>query len=145
VKALDTNVLVRYLAQDDPGQAARASRLLESLTPQDPGFIPIIVITELFWVLTRSYRITHSKALDILDSLLCMESFRVEAADRVRQALKLSRQHRLGFSDALIIVSATDHRCEAVYSFDQAATRSGLMTPLDEAGLGEPPLGEIRR
>jgi predicted nucleic-acid-binding protein len=74
-----------------------------------------------------------------------MESFRVEAAEHVRQALKLSRQHRLGFSDALIIVNATDHRCEAVYSFDQAATQSGLMTPLDEAGLGEPPLPEIRR
>jgi predicted nucleic-acid-binding protein len=51
VIGLDTDILVRYIMQDDPAQAATASLLLEALTPEAPGFVPILVVVELGWVL----------------------------------------------------------------------------------------------
>ena len=54
--AVDTNVIVRYLVADDPGQAEAARSLLEQLTPDNPGFICSEVVIEAAWVLERSYR-----------------------------------------------------------------------------------------
>ena len=54
--ALDTNVIVRYLVAEDPGQAEAARSLLEQLTPDNPGFICREVVIEAAWVLERSYR-----------------------------------------------------------------------------------------
>ena len=48
---LDTNILVRYLAQDDAEQAKRANRIIDRLTPENPGFVPLVALVELVWVL----------------------------------------------------------------------------------------------
>jgi predicted nucleic-acid-binding protein len=54
--ALDINVLVRYLVQDDPEQAALASRLIEDvLTPSEPGFVSLVVLAQTAWLLERVY------------------------------------------------------------------------------------------
>jgi predicted nucleic-acid-binding protein len=52
VTGLDTNVLARYLMQDDPRQSPRATRLIESLSAEAPGFVPVVTIVELVWVLS---------------------------------------------------------------------------------------------
>lgn len=52
---LDTNVLVRYIMQDDTKQSAKATQLIESLTSDEPGFIAMVSVVELYWVLTSSY------------------------------------------------------------------------------------------
>ncbi len=48
---LDTNVVVRYIMQDDPKQSPKATRLIESLTSDAPGFVPLVAVIELVWVL----------------------------------------------------------------------------------------------
>jgi len=55
---LDTNVLVRYIMQDDPKQSRKATSLIESLDDDHPGFITIVSILELYWVLTSCYDLT---------------------------------------------------------------------------------------
>jgi predicted nucleic-acid-binding protein len=53
---LDTNIFVRYLAQDDPVQSPKASELIErQLTEENPGFLSVVVMTETVWVLDRAY------------------------------------------------------------------------------------------
>ncbi|PYX43461.1 MAG: VapC toxin family PIN domain ribonuclease, partial [Acidobacteria bacterium] len=59
MKGLDTNVIVRYVTQDDPVQARAATNFIESLTEEEPGFIALIVIAELAWVLQKSYHSTR--------------------------------------------------------------------------------------
>ena len=46
---LDTNVLVRYVTQDDPVQSAKASSLIESFTATSPGFVSLVSVVELVW------------------------------------------------------------------------------------------------
>lgn len=52
---LDTNVVVRYIVQDDPAQSRVASRLIESLTPEAAGFVSIVTLAEITWVLDTAY------------------------------------------------------------------------------------------
>ena len=62
---LDTNVLVRYIMQDDPKQSPKATRLIENFTNDQPGFVPLVAVVELVWVLSSSYgsRVPSSQAL----------------------------------------------------------------------------------
>jgi predicted nucleic-acid-binding protein len=68
---LDTNVLARYLTQDDVRQAALASRLIENdLTVARPGFISLVVLAELRWVLSRLYSASMDELVDLISELV---------------------------------------------------------------------------
>ena len=54
---LDTNVLLRYIAQDDPKQSPRATQIMERrLTEQEPGFVSLVTILEVVWVLKSLFK-----------------------------------------------------------------------------------------
>lgn len=67
---LDTNVLVRYVAQDDPKQSPKATRLIESLTVDAPGYVSVVSVVELVWVLTSCYASTKGEICEVLQTLL---------------------------------------------------------------------------
>ena len=51
---LDTNVIVRYVVQDDPRQSAAATRLMEkTLSAENPGFVAVVTLCEVAWVLAE--------------------------------------------------------------------------------------------
>ena len=75
----DTNVLVRYLAQDDPAQSARATRLIErELGERDPGYISLVVLVEVCWVLKRLYSATVAELHETVRDLLGARQLVVE-------------------------------------------------------------------
>ena len=61
---LDTNVLVRYIMQDDPKQAALANKLIEGLTAATPGYVSLVAIVELVWVLESAFHLTRRTQTD---------------------------------------------------------------------------------
>ena len=65
---LDTNVLVRYLLQDDARQSPRASRLIESLSADAPGFVPVVTLVELAWVLGAGYKLARVQLAAVLEN-----------------------------------------------------------------------------
>jgi len=85
---LDTNVLVRYITQDDPVQSAKASDLIESLTTASPGFISLVSIVELVWVLQSCYQSAKSDVVMVLETLLRTRELTVEHAEIIWQALR---------------------------------------------------------
>lgn len=85
--ALDTNVVVRFLGQDDPDQAALAGEVISGLTADAPGFISREVMVELVWVLERAYRHSRAEVVDALEGLLAAAEIEIEAADDVGLAL----------------------------------------------------------
>lgn len=124
---LDTNVLVRYLAQDEPKQAALATRLIESLTADEPGFISHVVLAETLWVLESCYAADPARVQQVVAALLRTSGIAVERAESVWRALRQFRQNDGDFADTLIAVSAGDAGCRATYTFDKgAAKRSGM-------------------
>lgn len=124
---LDTNVLVRYLTQDDPDQAARATRVIEQeLTEDAPGFIGLVVLVETAWVLQRLYRASAEEIRETATDLLESRAIVVEERDVVTRALGISRQNACGFADALIAASAFNAGGDKVISFDRRAVRAGM-------------------
>ncbi|MCE6967351.1 PIN domain-containing protein [Cereibacter sphaeroides] len=130
---LDTNVLVRFLVQDDPAQGAAAARLLGGLTRDNPGWICRETAVELVWVLERAYRLGRAEVSAAVEGLLEAEELVVEAADRVGLALSRYRQGGPGFSDQMILIAAGQAGCERLYSFDRKLTAAGA-EPVPAAG-----------
>ena len=128
---IDTNVLVRYLAQDDPAQCLRADRLLESLTVDEPGFIPIAAVVELVWVMQNAYKKTKEEMIAFLEGLLRTEELVVENADVVWQAVHAYARANADFADCLIERSAHQARCTHTVTLDERAAKSAGMTLLD--------------
>lgn len=131
---LDTNVLVRYLAQDDATKAAAATRLIEEeLTVAQPGFISMVVLAELCWVLQRLYAASPPEVHATVDGLLGTPQFHQERRDVVQAAVRRergSKSAKAGFIDALIAETARAEGCSRTVSFDKFAVRSAGMTLL---------------
>lgn len=121
---LDTNVIVRYLTQDDRRQAMRASAAIEGLTAQSPAFISCIVLCEVNWVLQTAYGLSKVEIIAILEQMLAMAVFEIERADLCRKALKLYEDGKADFSDYLILRTAEAEGCSHVLTFDKNALKT---------------------
>lgn len=125
---LDTNVLVRYIAQDDPAQSARATAFVEKdCSPSSPGFIAHVVLVEVVWVCERCYGATRADVAEILRTILSSKQLVVEDAETAWQALRLFESTKADFADALIERTANAAGCERVVTFDKHAARSGMV------------------
>lgn len=125
---LDTNVLVRYLAQDDARQSPLASRLVESLTNADPGFVSHVVLAETVWVLESCYDADTSKIAEVIETLLRSEGLNIDRAEVVWRALREFRQRLGDFPDVLIAELARHAGCTSTHTFDEGAARRADMT-----------------
>ena len=132
---IDTNVLVRYLTQDDAAQAARATRFMEAeLSPAQQGCISVVVLVELCWVLQSLYRVTPSELLDLIDDLLRSRHLQLEHRPAVQAAVHALRQSpkaSAGLADVLITHIGQALGCSHTVSFDKGAVRWAGMTLLD--------------
>jgi len=126
VIGLHTNVVVRYLVQDEPDQSATASTVIEALTVQDPGFLSLVTVVELYWVLRRVYKISTTRCAELVEGLLDARELRVGQDSIVRAALTASRGG-LDFADAVIAELGRVAGCEHTVTFDQRAAQSKEM------------------
>lgn len=123
MKALDTNVLLRYFIVDDPKQAAAAKRLIESCTADNPAFINTIVLCELIWTLKIKYDYDKPLLAKMLEKILEAEQLQVESAAAVQIALDIYRNHKVDFSDALIGVINKQNSYQKTATFDKKAAK----------------------
>ncbi len=123
---LDTNVIVRYLVQDDPDQSAAASTAIDALTETAPGFVSLVTIVELYWVLRRAYKISTARCAELVEGLLDARELRVDQESVVRAALTVS-SGGLDFADALIADLGRAAGCDYTVTFDQRAAKSNQM------------------
>ena len=125
--ALDTNVLVRYLAQDDARQAALATRLIEkTLNPSNRGFVSLVTLIETVWVMESRYSADTPTVAGILDDLVQAASLQVQDAQAVRAASRRYAQGGVDLDDRLIVSLAADRKAEVVTFDAKAAKRLGM-------------------
>lgn len=129
--AIDTNVLVRYIAQDHPRQSAAAARLFQSLSVASPAFVSLVVLAETVWVLKSRYAAGTERVGLVVETLLRTDAIKVERADVVWQALRRFRQAKGDFPDAVVADLARAAGCNRVYSFDRGAVKHSDMTLLE--------------
>ena len=124
---LDTNVLVRYLAQDDAAQSARATRLIEQeLSEREPGFIGLVVLIETCWVLRRLYGATATELRDTVRDLLGTRQLVIEQRAVVARALARLGEGAGDMADALIAEGAAEAGCSRTVTFDRQGGRLAM-------------------
>ncbi|MGH9607524.1 MAG: PIN domain-containing protein [Terracidiphilus sp.] len=124
---LDTNVLVRFFAKDDPLQSPKARALLESLTVSGPGWIGQGTILELVWVMTSTSRLRRDGIARILGELLARDTIVIERPEVVEKALQAYRRGKADFADCLIAAAAKAAGCDRTVTFDRIAARDAGM------------------
>lgn len=119
---LDTNVLVRYLVQDEPTQARRASVFIEGAhAAGEKLHLGSIVLCELVWVLESAYGVKKGDLLAVLDRLLATRQFEIEHRDCARAALDDYRTSKADFCDGLLGRVNRAAGCGTTVSFDRSA------------------------
>jgi predicted nucleic-acid-binding protein len=120
VTGLDTNVLVRYLTDDDPAQARRAAACIHGAVARgDRCFLSPVVLCELSWVLLGAYEVSKADLLTTLDRLLSTSQFTIGAKDVIREAVDAYRAGRADFADYVIGATAQGAGCAATATFDR--------------------------
>ena len=121
---LDTNVLVRYLTQDDPSQARLATELIERrLSEQDPGFISVVAMVETAWVLERAYGLRAAEVAAVIERVLQAAELVVQDEQEVFTAMVALKEGRGSFADALIGAFGQRAGCTFTATFDRKALR----------------------
>lgn len=127
---LDTNVIVRYLVQDDPEQSAAASALVDGLTETAPGYLSLVTVVELHWVLRRAYGVDTERCAALLEGLVEARELRVEQEEVVRAAVDAVLRG-LDFADAVVAELGRVAGCAYTVTFDQRAAQKGAMRLLE--------------
>jgi predicted nucleic-acid-binding protein len=121
---LDTNVLLRYIAQDDPKQSPRAIEIIEGrLTEQEQGFVSLVTILEVVWVLKSLFQRSRQEIANDIEMLLAADTLEVQNEQEVYLAVVSLRNGMGTFEDALIGSLGTWRGCSATLSFDEDAAR----------------------
>jgi predicted nucleic-acid-binding protein len=123
---VDTNIVVRYITHDDPVQTSAAVRVMDSLSQDSPGFLSLIVIVELVWVLETSYRLKKNEIESVLETLLRSKELVVERAEVVWQAFRKFNASRADFADCLIERCGHAAECKYTVTFDKKSAAAGM-------------------
>ena len=117
---VDTNVLVRYLTQDDPAQSRLVNNLMERIAAGgERAFVGRIVLCEVAWVLAGPYRFDKATIVAALERIVSTAQFEIDVKDAVSRALDEFRRGRGDFADYLIGRSHQESGCDATVTFDR--------------------------
>ena len=121
---IDSNILLRAIAADDPVQQNRATKFLkEECTKNEPGFINLVVLSEVVWTLDQGYRYNRTQIADVIEALITTTELTVERRDDVVEALSRYRQGNIGFADLLIEAVNARQGCSVTVTFDRRAAK----------------------
>jgi len=117
---IDTNLLVRYLTEDDLSKANDVKRLLLKAAQGDIRLlIPSVVIAELVWVLQSFYKLERSEIVPLLNAILHTHGVEVSDKTVVSDAIAIYRDEAIDFIDAWIVAFAKAAEVRAIYTFDR--------------------------
>ncbi|NMM26228.1 MAG: type II toxin-antitoxin system VapC family toxin [Glaciimonas sp.] len=128
--AIDTNVLVRFIAQDDPKQSPVATAFINELDSEAPGFVTLVSLVELVWVMQSCYDATKPEIVAIMEMLMRTQELIIENAETAIKALSLFAKSKADFADCLIERSANNAGCNYTVTFDDKSAKTTGMKHL---------------
>jgi predicted nucleic-acid-binding protein len=131
MKGLDTNVLVRYLAQDDPVQSRRATQIMErELTAQNPGYVCLVAMVEVVWVLGSVYGLSSKEIAAAVEGMLQSDTLVIQNEQEVFTAMIALKAGRGSFANALVGALDLWAGCGITLTFDRRAARLHGFQPI---------------
>ena len=128
--SLDTNVLVRFLVQDDAAQARRAAACIARLTEVEPGFVAREVVLELVWVLSKAYQYNRAQITSALHGLIAAVEIEVEDSAAMGAVLDLYANQGFDFADLMIRQVGVVRGASQMVTFDEQAAQLDGVTLL---------------
>jgi len=129
MKAVDTNVLIRYLTQDEPRQSAEADAIVSrAVAARDRLHLDTVVLCEMVWVLRGAYGFERQSIVDILEQILSAAQFSIDDRDLVRDGLVAYRSGRGDFADHILGLRNRKAGCSTTLTFDRSLKTSSLFT-----------------
>jgi len=120
---IDTNVIVRYIVQDDPKQAKASTKLIEqSCSIDNPGYINHIVLCELVWVLRRNYKLAKTSICQVIEQIMRTDRIVIEDIQLVWKALETFKETKADFADCLLGQRNLQAGCQYTATLDDAAS-----------------------
>ncbi len=127
MKAIDTNILIRFLVGDDELQANKAYSILKKAESEKKElFVPLLVVLEMIWVLESAYNNSRAEILDSIGDLVLMPIFKFEQPSALQQLVHSAKGNKYDLSDLLIAHSAKANGCDVVITFDKKAAHFKL-------------------
>jgi predicted nucleic-acid-binding protein len=124
MKALDTNILIRFLTGDDDTQAKKVYALFkQSESERKELFVPLVVVLEMIWVLESVYDISRAEIIETVDDLLSMPVLKFEQPAVLQQLVHFAPKNTVDLSDILIAGSAKISGCSVILTFDKKAAK----------------------
>jgi predicted nucleic-acid-binding protein len=128
---LDTNVLVRYILDDDPIWSPIATEFVDTrLTADNPGYVNIITLVELAWVLQRRSEYDRERLAQVIENMLDSDSIIVAETTAVERALSAFKAGKAGFADYLIAELNEAAGASPTVTVDRKAGKALPFTPL---------------
>ena len=120
--ALDTNVLIRYVVQDDEAQLTAARRLITKCVSEGSAlFVPVTVTLEFEWVLRASFGYAKDEVMQVLSNLLSAVELTFESERALEVSLQLYREGGADFADCLHVALAAQAGQQPMWTFDKRA------------------------
>lgn len=121
---LDTNVILRYLLQDDAAQTLQANQILDQwLSHDNPGFLSLVTVLEVVWVLRSLLKRSPTQIASHLENLLAADSLVLQNEQQVFEAAFALKRGDGEFEDALIGALNAWAGCSHTLTFDRKAAR----------------------
>jgi predicted nucleic-acid-binding protein len=122
---LDTNVLLRYLLEDDPDQTEHAHRAMaQARRRHERMFVSGIVLCEVVWALSTIAGQSKLQILAGLEQIMTTDVFEIEEKDSTLAAIEQFRTGKGDFADYLIGQIHLRRGCLHTLTFDKALHRT---------------------
>ena len=120
MKALDTNILARYLRDDDPVQSRRAAHFIQrAVRLGEPMYLNHVVLCELAWILTSVYEHSKEEIIEMIENILRTGHFELEDKPSIESAIEDYRKSKAGFADCVIGRRSVRLGCATTVTFDR--------------------------
>lgn len=118
--AIDANIILRFLTNDDPQKAEACAVLLEKVESTDRHvWLPDLVLADVVWTLEKYYRRSKDEIVELLVSLIALRGLHCSGKETVFRALRLYASHNIDWTDAFVAAQLLAHKTRTVYSYDR--------------------------
>ena len=128
---VDTNILIRHLTGDPPGQAARATRFLAEA---DDLLLADLIVAEVVYVLESFYEVERARVAEMVRAIIAFDAVRVVDEELILRAVEVYEVERLDFAEAYLVASAERSGVDTVASFDRSIDRVTTTRRIEPGG-----------
>ena len=131
LKLIDANIILRFLTNDEPHQAAACAKLLQRVEQNlEEVFIADLVMADVVWTLEKYYRVEKERIRVLLSRILALAGLKCSSKNTFLQALDIYTEHNIDWTDAFVMAQMLAAGREKIYTYDLDFEKVEGITPL---------------